>query len=375
MQSGLVSIMMPAYNAEKYIGKAIESVLAQSYPHWELIVVNDGSVDGTTEVVSLYTNDARIKLIHQANGGEAAARNTALEHAQGEYLSFLDADDLYLPNSLADLSTFLNQHSEYDVVFSDGYFCDEYEKKLMQLSEIRPRLCTGKILEPLILSSALITVPVCVMVRRNAIERLSIKFDTNLVIGPDWDFWIQLAAHVQFGYLDRVTCMYRVHYTNITRTSGVQKRNRDLVQGRIKVLNSDWFEDLSTYTRRKFFYDLLINLLANQPSEQEAILNSKQFQNLPSYDQARIWRQVGIDYLLKDSKNQEFVLDCLHRAASLYPADQKTRILLQALNLGKLPTLGVLYLWRGLYKVYMSLHAVGRRKAKPVPVQLRSVGD
>ena len=78
MQPALISIMMPAYNAEDYIGEAIDSVLAQSYSNWELIIVNDGSEDKTADIAAKYT-DRRIKVFHQANGGESAARNAALD--------------------------------------------------------------------------------------------------------------------------------------------------------------------------------------------------------------------------------------------------------------------------------------------------------
>src|SRR5512145_295142 len=91
--------MMPAYNAEVYIRQSIDSVLAQTYPNWELVIVDDGSTDRTGEIASEY-GDPRIRVFRQENGGEAAARNTALKNIQGEFLAFLDADDLYLPDHL-----------------------------------------------------------------------------------------------------------------------------------------------------------------------------------------------------------------------------------------------------------------------------------
>lgn len=96
----LVSIIMPAYNAEKYIADAIKSVLKQTYPHFELIIVDDASQDRTVEIVRSF-NDERIKLIcHETNKGPGGARNTALEAARGRWITVLDADDWYLPNRL-----------------------------------------------------------------------------------------------------------------------------------------------------------------------------------------------------------------------------------------------------------------------------------
>ncbi len=98
-QQGLVSIMMPAFNAEQYIAQAIDSVLAQTYQNWELIIVNDGSSDRTPTILAEYT-DPRIRVIHQSNGGEAIARNTALRHMRGEFVAYLDADDAFLEHHL-----------------------------------------------------------------------------------------------------------------------------------------------------------------------------------------------------------------------------------------------------------------------------------
>jgi teichuronic acid biosynthesis glycosyltransferase TuaG len=98
----LVSILMPAYNAERYLSAAIESVLSQTYPQWELLIVNDGSTDGTQAMAERYQQqDPRIKVLNQnVNGGIAKARNRALDEANGRYIAFLDSDDLWIPDKL-----------------------------------------------------------------------------------------------------------------------------------------------------------------------------------------------------------------------------------------------------------------------------------
>ena len=98
MQAGLVSIITPLYNGEKYVAQTIESVLAQTYPHWEMIVVNDGSRDRSEQIVREYTErDPRIRLFSQSNGGSASARNNGIRRAEGQYIALLDADDLWEP--------------------------------------------------------------------------------------------------------------------------------------------------------------------------------------------------------------------------------------------------------------------------------------
>jgi teichuronic acid biosynthesis glycosyltransferase TuaG len=109
-ENRLVSIVTPAYKAEKFIGATIESVIAQDYPQWEMIVVDDHSPDGSSEVVQRYTSvDSRVKLVSLAkNSGAAMARNAALEAAQGRYVAFLDSDDMWLPHKLSSQLAFMD---------------------------------------------------------------------------------------------------------------------------------------------------------------------------------------------------------------------------------------------------------------------------
>jgi len=364
---------MPVYNGEAYIGEAINSLIDQDYPFWELIVVDDGSTDSTPEILDRYS-DHRIIRIRQENAGEARARNVGLEHARGQYIAFLDADDLYLPNALADLSNFLERHPDYDVAYADGLVFDENGNTISHLSDHRPGVYTGNILEPLVLIPGVITVPVCTMTRRSIIHQHGIRFDEKLVIGPDWDFWISLARVGKFGYLDQLTCKYRVHFTNITRTSGRKKRTDDLLYGRMKILNSDWFAELSLKTRRQFFFNILIDLLADQPVKQKLILNSRQFRDLPLSNQAELWRHVGVDYLLKQP-NADFVVNCLNEALRLNPNDRKTQFLLNMCQLNISLLLNLVHLWRVVCRTSNNLRSLGRSRPKPVPTGLGPIGE
>lgn len=109
---GLVSIITPAYNAAEYIAETIESVLAQTYPNWEMLIVNDCSKDNTAEIVQSYAaKDKRIKLINLTqNSGAAVARNTAIQNAKGRYITFLDSDDLWEKEKLQKQIQFMQQN-------------------------------------------------------------------------------------------------------------------------------------------------------------------------------------------------------------------------------------------------------------------------
>lgn len=345
---------MPVYNGEKYVRQSIDSLLAQTCPDWELIVVNDGSQDRTPDILSTYT-DARIQVHHQSNAGEATARNKGLDLAQGEYISFLDADDLYLPNAIQDLAGFLDTHPGFDVVFSDGTIIDENDQPHGTLTEIRPAIYTGDILAQLVLDSSVLTVPVCTMSRSLAVRQAGARFDPRLVIGPDWDFWIQLAHKVPFGYLDRLTCCYRVHSANISQTAGWKKRKQDLATGRFKVLEAGWFDSLDADTRRRFFYHLLVDLLEGQSDRQLQALNHARFRALPAVLQAQLWRQAGITLLAGDPAQAQVFF---RKSQEIQPGDRKTAVLLMLARQNRAVIPILLRLWEKL----RSRRGAGRSK-------------
>lgn len=151
MKEQMISVIVPAYNSEMFIGKCIDSVLEQTYSNWELIAVDDGSRDNTFGILKKYAEvDSRIRVIHQENQGPGIARNTGIAEAKGNYVVFIDSDD-YIEK---DYFLLLSNHNE-DVVFinvrnvdKDGYVLkEEYMSKNMQLTKdvILRRQMTGKI--------------------------------------------------------------------------------------------------------------------------------------------------------------------------------------------------------------------------------------
>jgi glycosyltransferase involved in cell wall biosynthesis len=338
-----VSVIMPVYNGASFLKKAVNSLLAQSFQNWELVVVDDGSTDATPQILEGY-DDVRIRVIRQVNGGEANARNTGLGQVRGEYIAFLDADDEYLPNALEDLSRFLDDNLQYGVAFSDGYICDQEDLQLMRLTEIRPGIFTGNVLDAVVMSPSVLTVPVCSMTRRSGIQQFNIKFDEQIVIGPDWDFWIRLAVHVEFGYLDRLTCKYRVHTNNITRTTASEKRKKDKIYRRMKILNSDWFPTLSLATKESFFLDLLINTLSGDIEKQKNVLGNEHFQKLPAPIKSALWRSAGID-MVRSGHELELVRSCFQEALNLDPGSFRSQLLLWGVRLGRPFVMGIIKLW------------------------------
>ncbi|NEQ20857.1 MAG: glycosyltransferase family 2 protein [Microcoleus sp. SIO2G3] len=124
MNTKKVSVIVPVYNAEKYVSDTIQSLLAQTYENFEVIIVDDGSPDRSIEICQQFS-DPRIKIIRQANRGLPGARNTGIRHAQGDYIAFLDADDLWLPTKLEKHVNHLNNSPNVGISFSYSAFIDE----------------------------------------------------------------------------------------------------------------------------------------------------------------------------------------------------------------------------------------------------------
>jgi FkbM family methyltransferase len=198
-----VSIIMPAYNAEPFIGEAINSVLAQTYKDWELIIVNDGSQDNTQQIIESY-KDPRIICIIQENAGRAVARNTALKRVRGEYITFLDADDFYMPENLELQVRFLREHEEAGAVV--GGVIRVAENGRIIKFKVYP---DGQIIST---QSFLTGNPVHIQstIFRRQWVNSSVLFNPAARAGEDWEFNIQIAlAGCTFVRQSVVVCSYR----------------------------------------------------------------------------------------------------------------------------------------------------------------------
>ena len=130
MSTPLVSVIVPAYNAEKFVAETIESVQAQTYTHWELIIVDDGSTDQTADIIKEYViKDSRIQYCYQTNGRQGKARNYAISKAKGTLLAFIDADDLWHPQKLEKQIHIFEEYPQVDLVYTNGIsFMDTIKK-------------------------------------------------------------------------------------------------------------------------------------------------------------------------------------------------------------------------------------------------------
>lgn len=325
LQLDLVSIMMPTYNMAAYIDQAIQSVFRQKYAHWELVIVDDGSTDATADVLAAVT-DPRIHVIHQPNGGEGNARNTALEHISGEFLAFLDADDVYHPDHLANAVQLLRSHPEVDGVYSDGEYIDPQGNVLYTLASRRRGPFEGDIFEQVIRASDVFGPPGCVVVRTSKVG--SRRFDESIrTLGTDWDFWARYTEHTCFAYSPQKTYSYRTHPTNLTSSVKKDRLRLDTAICREKAIHMSRFAQCSLAVREFLFYDLLVNLLPPDEERQNKVLAWPEFQSLPDRSQARLLRLMASQALMSNPLSAQ-VRPWLERAARSNPADPRARGLL-----------------------------------------------
>jgi len=199
----LVSVVIPCYDQARFLPEAIESVQAQSYPHLELVVVDDGSHDNTSEVAARYPG---VRLVRQENAGLSAARNTGLRHTNGAYLVFLDADDRLLPNALADGLAAFAEHPE--AAFVAGRY-RTIEAGGREISEF-PMAELGKDPYETLLLGNIIAMHGAVMYQRLTLQAMG-GFDPSLDACEDYDVYLRIAPRMPIATHDGLVAEYRRH--------------------------------------------------------------------------------------------------------------------------------------------------------------------
>ena len=206
-----ISVIIPAYNAEKTIKETIESVLKQTFADWELIIINDGSTDSTLDIVNGF-QDGRIQVFSYPNSGASASRNKGFSHSQGEYIALLDADDLWSTDKLEAQLAALETNPQASIAYSWSDCIDESSQFLRRGGHLTingdafPQLLLLDILEngsnPLI--------------RRKAFAAID-GFDESLPAGQDWDLYLRLAAAgYQFVAIPRTQVFYRISTSSMS---------------------------------------------------------------------------------------------------------------------------------------------------------------
>jgi glycosyltransferase involved in cell wall biosynthesis len=207
----LVSVVIPAYNSARTVRPAIDSALAQTMNDLEVIVVDDGSTDGTAEVARA-VDDRRVNVLVQENAGAAAARNTAIAAASGRYVGLLDADDLWLPHKLERQLELLQSRADVSAVQTGVFNVDD------QLRLLAVKRCTQSH-DPLLDTLCFRNMPgnmSTLLIERAKFEQMGV-FDTSLVILEEWDMHIKCARYCNLQSLAEPLALYRIYPGNRSR--------------------------------------------------------------------------------------------------------------------------------------------------------------
>lgn len=257
----LVSVVVPAYNAQQYIQDCLRSILAQEYPAMQVILVDDGSTDDTSRRVHAL-NEPRVLYRRQTNSGSAVARNLGVELADGDYVAFCDSDDLWAPHRLRQQVAYLQTHADCDAVCGrfmavpDSFTPADAAAQHYQAEPVLDPSKSGHTYLRLLETS--IYHLDCLLVRSRVVKRL--RFNPEYRRGQDFDFFLQLVNAVPITQLDNLYAFYRQSPTSITRkphlrnyraqilTSAVQRWGRKDALGREistteidRMLSISWF--------------------------------------------------------------------------------------------------------------------------------------
>ena len=238
-----VSVVITTYNYERFIAAAIESVLGQTVRPDEIVVVDDGSTDGTAPVVARYAARG-VRYIRQTNQGAGAARNRGIRETRGDLIAFLDADDRWLPDKLARQLAHLRRYPAAGLVTGGEWQVFGAARPPVR---VRRRPARAARLYPRILIENLIGNPSLVLVRRACFARVG-EFDEGLPLGQDWEMWIRIARAYRIGVVDAPLIDFTQHEDSLTAGKVVERHRSN------RVIRRRYLGEVRPLTRRVYLW-------------------------------------------------------------------------------------------------------------------------
>jgi len=248
----LVSIIIPAYNAARYIKETLDSALAQTYPNIEVIVIDNASTDTTREVLKPYIEKGAIMYFHLSeNKAASGARNVGIKNAHGEFVAFLDSDDIFSPTKIEHQIEYLLDHPDCGVCYCGiWHFYDTDPGTLLTLGY---EYYSGNEVFPHIIRKNFIN-PLSVVMRKSVIDRVGV-FDEHYRKVEDWEYWIRLARHgVFFSFLPEPLGKYRMRKAGLWYSLEVRRENKQIVVDMFKELK----KKMSSAERKKYHMNYII---------------------------------------------------------------------------------------------------------------------
>jgi len=282
-----VSVIVTVYNSSRYCADAIESVLSQTYRDFEIIIVDDGSVDDSRKVIEKY--GPRVRYFYQKNHGVSVARNRGIREARGALIAYLDGDDIWFPDKL-EMQLAYMEKTGFGLIYSDMMLGDESGKPYKRWLSTKKRFGEGwKYID---LLAECFMVPSSVLVKKSILEEVG-GFDETLSSVDDLDLWLRVSKRYQIGFVPKPLVIWRQHRQSVSRDikknySNLQKlyrkhlklvqgdeRLEEIIKGRIAekvfLLNRELFIEkvakdakrgLFCYLRSVFSFDNIIYLLS-----------------------------------------------------------------------------------------------------------------
>jgi glycosyltransferase involved in cell wall biosynthesis len=246
-----ISVIIPAFNYARYLREAIDSVFAQTYPALEVIVVDDGSTDDTPAVLAAYGD--RIRAIRQQNHGVSAARNTGINAARGEYIAFLDADDVWRPAKLEAQMARFDADPHLGLVYCGAEsFNAEGQTIPVWRNGVQGRVAINMLRFDRDVTGA----PSNVVTPRRVAEEIG-GFDTRMKVSEDWDFFYRVATRYEIGFASGALMRYRIH------RGGTHRNIPEMEKGMLLALSKAFASsDPAVQSVRNLSYGRLHRILA-----------------------------------------------------------------------------------------------------------------
>jgi len=280
-----VSVILPTYNRARFLEEAIQSVLTQDFQDYEIIVLDDGSNDNTKEIIKSFKSK-KIRYFFQNNKGRSRARNRAMELAQGQYLAFLDSDDVFLPGKLTKQVKCLDEHPEVGMVYASALTMDENGRKLNKKYRATS---SGFIYKEVAFVFPLTVILPAAMVRREVFDKVG-KFDVKMDRFEDSDMWRRITQKYLVLAVREPLCQIRHHRGNLMERPSKLLRALDNYVS--KVFRED--SQLSWFYKQKAASNLYRQYY-------QAVRNSQQWRRMsfPFYLRAVVyWPPLPITQLI-----------------------------------------------------------------------------
>ena len=297
MTNMLFTIVIPLYNKEKYIRQTVDCVLSQTIEDYELLIIDDGSTDGSLEIVSGIV-DPRIRIIHQENGGVSKARNRGIREAKGKYITFLDADDVWTTDFLETCLSLFQQFPDAKVVCPSYQM--KYENRIVNptwrsVSPTAP--CLVEDFFEMATAPCWIMTSSCVAVEANAIRSLDYLFAENEWVYEDYDMWLRLGARFPVAHSPKICGVYnRVTDSNARNNNKIiysqtfMKTINNLIEkGNYSSQQVHWLNEIKD--RRVVPYVFSLLLFGDRKRAKEIL---SEWQPTKKYSKYRFALQIGL---------------------------------------------------------------------------------